>query len=64
MAGISLSYCQLIKIVLSQIGGNPLQQKYTALTQGARQVAVGLGLPGGLTEVKNFFHNVFLSLLI
>ena len=29
MAGISLSYCQLIKIVLSQIGGNPLQQKYT-----------------------------------
>jgi hypothetical protein len=58
MAGISLSYCQLIKIVLSQIGGNPLQQKYTALTQGARQVAVGLGLPGGLTEVKNLINRI------
>ena len=58
MAGISLSYCQLIKIVLSQIGGNPLQQKYTALTQGARQVAVGLGLPGGLTEVKSLIDRI------
>jgi hypothetical protein len=52
MAGISLSYCQLIKIILSQIGGNPLQQKYTTFTQGARQVAVGLGIPGGFTEIR------------
>ena len=52
MAGINLSYCQLIKIVLSQIGGNPLQQKYTTFTQGARQVAVGLGIPGGFTEIR------------
>lgn len=58
MAGISLSYCQLIKIILSQIGGNPLQQKYTALTQGARQVAVGLGIPGGLTEVKALINRI------
>jgi len=58
MAGISLSYCQLIKIVLSQIGGNPLEQKYTALTQGARQVAVGLGIPGGLKEIKALIDRI------
>jgi hypothetical protein len=58
MAGISLSYCQLIKIVLSQIGGNPLQQKYTTFTQGARQVAVGLGIPGGLTEIKSLIDRI------
>jgi len=58
MAGISLSYCQLIKIVLSQIGGNPLEQKYTALTQGARQVAVGLGIPGGFKEIKTLIDRI------
>jgi len=58
MAGISLSYCQLIKIILSQIGGNPLQQKYTTFTQGARQVAVGLGIPGGFTEVRALIDRV------
>ena len=58
MAGISLSYCQLIKIVLSQIGGNPLEQKYTAITQGARQVAVGLGIPGGLKEIKALIDRI------
>jgi len=58
MAGISLSYCQLIKIVLSQIGGNPLQQKYTTFTQGARQVAVGLGIPGGFTEIKTLIEKI------
>jgi len=58
MAGISLSYCQLIKIILSQIGGNPLQQKYTTFTQGARQVAVGLGIPGGFTEVKGLIDRI------
>lgn len=58
MAGISLSYCQLIKIILSQIGGNPLQQKYTTFTQGARQVAVGLGIPGGFTEIRALIDSV------
>lgn len=58
MAGISLSYCQLIKIILSQIGGNPLQQKYTTFTQGARQVAVGLGIPGGFTEIRALIDRV------
>jgi hypothetical protein len=58
MAGISLSYCQLIKIILSQIGGNPLQQKYTTFTQGARQVAVGLGIPGGFTEIRALIDTI------
>ena len=58
MAGISLSYCQLIKIILSQIGGNPLQQKYTTFTQGARQVAVGLGIPGGFTEIRTLIDTI------
>jgi len=58
MAGINLSYCQLIKIVLSQIGGNPLEQLYTSTIQGSRQVAVGLGIPGGLAEIKALIDRV------
>jgi hypothetical protein len=58
MAGISLSYCQLIKIVLSQIGGNPLEQLYTSTIQGSRQVAVGLGIPGGLAEIRALIDRV------
>jgi len=53
MAGLSLSYCQLIKIVLSQIGGSPLKQVYTQLSQGAKQITTGSGvIPNPLTEVK------------
>jgi hypothetical protein len=58
MAGISLSYCQLIKIVLSQIGGNPLEQLYTSTIQGSRQVAVGLGIPGGLAEIRALIDRI------
>jgi hypothetical protein len=53
MAGLSLSYCQLIKIVLSQIGGSPLKQVYTQLSQGAKQIVTGSGvIPNPLTEIK------------
>ena len=53
MAGLSLSYCQLIKIVLSQIGGSPLKQVYTQLSQGAKQITTGSGvIPNPLSEVK------------
>jgi len=53
MSGLSLSYCQLIKIVLSQIGGSPLKQVYTQLSQGAQQITAGSGvIPNPLTEVK------------
>lgn len=58
MAGISLSYCQLIKIVLSQIGGNPLQQTYTQLSQGSRQVIVGTGIPNALAEIRSAIDTI------
>ena len=59
MSGISLSYCQLIKIVLSQIGGSPLKQVYTQLSQGAQQITVGSGvIPNALTEVKAVIDQV------
>ena len=58
MAGLSLSYCQLIKIVLSQIGGSPLQQTYTQLSQGSRQVIVGTGIPTALAEVKSAIDTI------
>lgn len=58
MAGISLSYCQLIKIVLSQIGGSPLQQTYTQLSQGSRQLIVGTGIPTALAEVRSAIDTI------
>jgi hypothetical protein len=59
MAGLSLSYCQLIKIVLSQIGGSPLQQVYTQLSQGAKQITTGSGvIPNGLTEVTTLINTI------
>jgi len=53
MAGLSLSYCQLIKIVLSQIGGSPLKQVYTQLSQGAKQITTGSGvIPNALLSAS------------
>ena len=59
MSFIRLTYCHLIKIILSQIGGNPLQQIYTQLTNGVPTVAPRSGLiPVGLTQVKNLIEQV------
>jgi hypothetical protein len=59
MAGLNLSYCQLIKIILSQIGGNPLQQVYSQLSQGSPQIIASSGiLPKGLTELKSLVDQV------
>jgi hypothetical protein len=59
MAGLKLSYCQLIKIILSQIGGNPLQQVYSQLSQGAAQITTRTGiLPAGLQEIKTLIDTV------
>lgn len=59
MAGLNLSYCQLIKIILSQIGGNPLQQVYSQLSQGSPQIIAASGiLPKGLTELKSLVDQV------
>lgn len=59
MAGLNLSYCQLIKIILSQIGGNPLQQVYSQLSQGSPQIIAKSGiLPAGLSELKSLIEQV------
>ena len=59
MAGLNLSYCQLIKIILSQIGGNPLQQVYSQLSQGSPQIIAASGiLPKGLSELKSLVDQV------
>jgi hypothetical protein len=59
MSFLKLTYCHLIKIILSQIGGNPLQQIYTQLTNGVPTVAPRVGIiPQGLTQVKQLIENV------
>jgi len=59
MSFLKLNYCQLIKIVLSQIGGNPLQQVYSQLSQGVPQITARSGIiPAGFTEIKNLIDQV------
>jgi hypothetical protein len=51
---LKLSWCQLIRIILSQIGGNPLQQVYSQLNQGLPSIMPKSGiLPTGLSEIKS-----------
>ena len=56
MSFLKLNWCQLIKIILSQIGGNPLQQVYSQLNQGLATMAPGGILPQGLAELKNLIE--------
>jgi len=58
MSFLKLSWCQLIKIVLSQIGGNPLQQIYTQLNQGLPTMGPGGILPQGLAEIKGVIDGI------
>lgn len=59
MSFLKLTYCHLIKIILSQIGGNPLQQIYTQLSNGVPTIAPRSGLiPQGLSQVKGLIENV------
>ena len=51
---LKLSFCQLIKIVLSQIGGSPLQQVYTQLSQNLQQITKGSLIPTELAQLKTF----------
>lgn len=59
---LKLSYCQLIKIILSQIGGSPLQQVYTQLSQGLQQITKGGIVPSEFTQLKSFIDQVTVSL--
>lgn len=59
MSVLKLTYCQLIKIILSQIGGNPLQTIYSQLSQGRATAVQRSGiLPSGLAEVKSLIDTV------
>jgi len=52
MATLKISYCQLIRIILSQMGGNPLQQVYAHLIQGMPSISVRSGLFSELAQIK------------
>lgn len=49
---LKLSYCQLVKIILAQIGGSPLQQVYTQLSQGYRQITTRGALPTEFQQIS------------
>lgn len=55
---LKLSYCQLIKIVLSQIGGSPLQQVYAQLSQGLQEITKGGIIPTEFAQLKTFIDQV------
>lgn len=55
---LKLSYCQLIKIILAQIGGSPLQQVYTQLSQGMKQISTRGLIPTELAQLKAFIDQV------
>jgi hypothetical protein len=59
---LKLSYCQLIKIVLSQIGGSPLQQVYSQLSQGLQQITKGGIIPSEFAQLKTFIDQVTTAL--
>lgn len=55
---IKLTYCQLIRIILSQLGGNPLQLVYTQLTQGMPSVSMRSGLFSEIAQMKALVDEV------
>ena len=59
---LKLSYCQLIKIILTKIGGNPLQQVYTQLSQGLQQITKGGIIPTEFAQLKAFIDQVTAAL--
>jgi|694.fasta_scaffold00069_63 hypothetical protein len=59
---LKISYCQLIKIVLAQIGGSPLQQVYTQLSQGMKQISTRGIIPSEIAQIKAFIDQVTTTL--
>ena len=55
---LNLSYCQLIKIILSQLGGNPLQQAYTQLSEGMHNITTRGLIPGEVAQIKEFTDRI------
>lgn len=42
---LTLSYCQLIRIILAQMGGSPVKQIYNQTTAGVQNIVKSLGIP-------------------
>jgi hypothetical protein len=42
---LTLSYCQLIRIILAQMGGSPVKQIYNQTTGGIQNIVKSLGIP-------------------
>ena len=59
---LKLTYCQLIKIILAQIGGSPLQQVYTELSQGMNKISTRGLIPTELAQIKAFIDQVTTTL--
>lgn len=59
---LKISYCQLIKIILAQIGGSPLQQVYTQLSQGMKQISTRGIIPSEIAQIKAFIDQVTTTL--
>ena len=58
MAVLKLTYCQLIKIILSQIGGSPLQQYITAQIAGMPSIVKAGLIPAELAAVKQLIDQI------
>jgi hypothetical protein len=59
---LNLSFCQLIKIILAQIGGSPLQQVYTQLSQGLQQITKGSLLNSEIAQLAAYIQQVTTAL--
>lgn len=58
MAALKLTYCQLIRIILAQIGGSPLMPLYTQLAAGMPTMIVGGNILQAAQQVKDFIDTV------
>jgi hypothetical protein len=59
---LNLTYCQLIKIILAQIGGSPLQQIYTQLSQNLQQITKGSLLNSEIAQLAAYIQQVTTAL--
>ena len=64
---LSLSYCQLIRIVLAQMGGSPVKQVYNQTTSGIQNIVKSSGIPfedlaGAAAQLQTFVGQVTTAL--
>ena len=64
---LQLSYCQLIRIVLAQMGGSPVKQVYNQTTSGIQNIVKSSGIPfedlaGAAAQLQTFVGQVTTAL--